>query len=451
MSRDLTAILLRPPSAGLVDAGGAPLSAGEPISTEWIESVVRSRGRPAILRVAPLPSVGLVQVEVSDVADGLPTEDPELVAALSSRGAATFLHVNHEAGQAILHGFDRGAAGEGFVGVPGAEFSEKLRARLGCDLEALHGADDQSRAGIGVVASRTAAVLPGRSIALPIGMPSALGSFAFHDRAVGQTEEAERCAFFAFDRPLVPAILATPGAELAKVIEGVMGAQRATPGDDMLDGILAALRELGDQPLRTVGPGARATAMRAIELLVLSSGRVFAGGDRVDFWDQRVLPLLSLEDINPVIDEDDLESLEASASVLHALVEVVPSSAPPGGIGSVLEGLSDRELAPLVPQLAEADSYAGSILGLQPERLTARLRELDGERLSRAVERLEAVWYQRKTGQPPEGEAFDAFRKQRAESGQADVDRVLRHLSELRIVLEVAAVNDLVVAVSFYG
>jgi hypothetical protein len=451
MSRDLTAILLKGQSSGLVDTSGAALGSADPISVEWIEQVVRSRGRPSILRVAPLPDLGLVQVEVADVSDGLPTEDPELVAALSARGSATFLHVNHEAKQAILHGFDKGTGLEGFVGEPGPEFAKQLQTRLGCDLDTLHGADDQSRAGIGVVASRTAALLPGRSIALPIGMPSSLGSFQFHDRGIGKGEQAERIAFFAFDRPLVPAIMSTPGVELAKVIETVVGGGRATLGDDTLDGILEALRALGTKPVRDAEPSQRPATLRAVELLVLSSGRVFAGGDRLDYWDERLLPLLSLGDTAPVIDEGDLETFAAADSVLHALVEVVPSAAPPGGIGSVLEGISDRELGPLVPQLAVDGDYAGSILGLQPDRLVAMLRGLDGDRLSMLVERLEKVWFERKHKQPPEGEPFEAFRKHNAERGQTDVDRALRHLSELRIVLEVAAVNDLVVAISFYG
>jgi hypothetical protein len=451
MDRDLTAILLKPESTGLVDASGAPMTPAEPISAEWIEQTVRARGRPALLRVAPLPAVGLVQVEVCDVTDGLPTEDPELVAALSKRGSATFVHINHEAGQAIIHGFKAGVGGEGFVGVPGADFATQLQTWLGCDLEALHGADDQTRAGLGVVASRTAALLPGRSLMLPVGMPSALGSFAFHDRAIGSDEQAERCSFFAFDRPLVDAIVATSGTQLAKIVEGVVGSGGSMLGEDLFTNVKNVLRSLGEKPLTAAEPAARPDILRAVELLVLSSGRVFAGGDRVDYWDERVLPLLSIGGGEPVIDADDLETLESAESSLHALVEIVPSAAPPGGIGTVLEGVADRELSPLVPQLAADGGYAGSILALDPQRITQLLRDLDGDRLSDAVERVEHAWYQKTTSKAAEGEAYDAFRRQRLERGQPDVDRVLRHLSELRIVLEVAAVNDLVVAISFYG
>ena len=452
MSRDLTAILVRPKGSSLVDLHGRPAgAAADEITPEWVESVVRERGRPAILRIAPLAQVGLVQVEIADIADGLPLEDPELVAALSKRGAATFVHVNHEAGQAIVHGFDAGEGLPGFVGAPGVDFTAQLQARLGCDLDALHAADDQSRAGIGIVASRTAAVLPGRSLALPVGMPSALGSFVFHDRAIGDAGEAERCIFLGFDRPLTEALLGTPGAELAKVIEAIGQSGQTLLDPEATTSLIATLRALGDRPMVTADPAARPELVRAAEALVLSSGRVFSAGDRVDFWNDRVLPLLSLADVEPVIEAGELEELERAESVLHALIEVVPSAAPPGGAGSVLESIADRELQPLLPPLAEDGQYAGSVLTLRPERLLEQLRTLDGDRLSKAVARLEHAWYRAKSGQPPEGEGFEAFRKALGERGQADVDRVLRHLSELRVVFEVAAVNDLTIAIAFYG
>src|SRR5262249_46050138 len=154
-----------------------------------------------------------------------------------------------------------------------------------------------------------------------------------HDRAIGSDEQAERCAFFAFDRPLVGAIVATAGAEVAKIVEGVVGAGAGMLGEDLLARVTKGLRALGDKPLAEAEPAARPDLLRAVELLVLSSGRVFAGGDRVDYWDGRVLPLLSIGGGDPVIEDDDLEALAAAESSLHALVEIVPSASPPGGAG----------------------------------------------------------------------------------------------------------------------
>ncbi len=455
MGKDLTAILL---STAMSTTGSTTKlivspSGGETTSLtpEFIEETVRKRGRPVLLRIAPLDKLGLTQVEVCDVNDGLPSEDPELVAQLSVRNPVTFVHVNHEADQAIIHSFDDGKAGESFIGKPGPEFEQKLVDRLGHGLEALHAADDQSRAGIGIIASRTAALLPGRTLPLPMGMPSALGSFAFHDSGGDPNEEVERCAFFAFDRPLVDALSNTPGNELAGVVEASSAQRKGADEDPNTKQIISVLRALGDRTLKDAEPADRPMLVRAIEMLVLGSGRIFAGGDRATYWDERILPLLSLKDSEPVVDNDDLDALTETESLLHALVEVVPYDSPPGGPGEVIESIGNAELSPLLPQLAVGGSYAGSVLRLDATRLRDAVRQLDGERLSSAVAKLERAWYSRKTGQAPEGDAFQAFRRERGEPGQPDIDRVLRHLSELRIVLEVAEVNDLDVALAFYG
>jgi len=137
--------------------------------------------------------------------------------------------------------------------------------------------------------------------------------------------------------------------------------------------------------------------------------------------------------------------------VLHALVEVVPTKAPPGGAGQVLESIADAELQPLLPDFAEEGTYAGSILQLDPSRLLDALRTLDSDKLSKAVAQLEAVWWAKKTNKPAEGDEYAAFRREHAQKGQPDLDRALRHLSELRVVFEVAQANDLTVALAFYG
>src|SRR5438445_9999991 len=55
------------------------------------------------LRRKPLPSLGLLQVELFDGA-GAFRVDPALVMALSEDGRrATFVHLNRSAGQALLH------------------------------------------------------------------------------------------------------------------------------------------------------------------------------------------------------------------------------------------------------------------------------------------------------------------------------------------------------------
>src|SRR6266404_5438100 len=118
MPKDLTAVLL--PAGQLTD--------------ETIRKLVAERDAPSYLRVVPLSSVGLIQVEIHEGAQGLPAEDPELVSKLSRGGRAVFVHLNHQAGQAIIHGIRDGQPDEGFAGAPGDEAAAKLREALGRDL-----------------------------------------------------------------------------------------------------------------------------------------------------------------------------------------------------------------------------------------------------------------------------------------------------------------------------
>src|SRR6476619_7126173 len=132
------------------DLTGILLPAGQ-LDEKTIRQTVAQRGYGDIwMRVAPLEKVKLVQVEVHDGKQGLPCEDPELVNQLSKGGRAVFLHVNHQAKQAIVHGFVDGNAQEGFAGAPGPEFEAKLKELLGTDLafEQIVNADDGSRLGI---------------------------------------------------------------------------------------------------------------------------------------------------------------------------------------------------------------------------------------------------------------------------------------------------------------
>src|SRR3954452_8586679 len=68
MANDLTCVLV---PAGQLDEAR-------------VHAIVLASGRTeAIVRVAPLPAVNLMQIEVHDARRGLPTEDPALVAAFS--------------------------------------------------------------------------------------------------------------------------------------------------------------------------------------------------------------------------------------------------------------------------------------------------------------------------------------------------------------------------------
>src|SRR2546421_207896 len=82
---------------------------------------------------------------------------------------------------------------------PGEEFTARLRAEAGADLPSLHAADDGTRLGIGVAASNTVALYKQRALVVPVGTPTGLDSFRFHDRGDALEDRQERVAFFAFD------------------------------------------------------------------------------------------------------------------------------------------------------------------------------------------------------------------------------------------------------------
>jgi hypothetical protein len=436
MLRDLTAILL-------------PLGQKAPEEVE--RAVVERRPGDVYLRVQPLPKVGLLQVEVCDGRRGLPCEDPELVAHLSMAGRAAFVHVNHSAGQALVHAFQGGAAGEGFAGAPGEAFAAKLRAAVGAGLDEIVAADDGSRFGIGVAASNTVALLRGTRLVVPEGSPTGLNSFAFHDRGAGLSAGAERLAWFAFDAAAVERRAAgTPARELAASLmaapAGMFGPLESARGE-----VVERLGRLEEtQTLEALIAGEHGMAVRALELCALEAARVFAGGDRLWFWDERVLPMFSLSAGDPVIEPSEVEDLDESPSILAAMVEVLPWAAPPAGEGSMLAGISDTELGPLGRWARPGEEYAGAIFRLRPERLLEEVRRLDGPSLTRAIERFERAWYRAARPGQPEGDAFDTWRRTKAEEGAADVERFLADWAELRFVLELAAANRLDVGLLFY-
>ena len=270
--KDLTAILL--PEGQLTD--------------DQIRQIVFQRGQgDCWVRVQPLAAVKLVQVEVHDGEQGLPSEDPELVAHLSKGGWAAFVHVNHQASQAIVHGFADGAPGAGFAGAPGPDFDAKLREALKgpLTLPEISAADDGSRIGIGVASTHTVAIVRGQGLGVPPGTPTGFHSFAFHDAGAGVDEEDERLAFFAFDPRFRDMLWTRGGKELAEALD------KAPPGffgplEPLRSTVPEALRALGEQAPQA----AQLTDVRVLELITLAAARVISGSVSGALSDSRSLP-----------------------------------------------------------------------------------------------------------------------------------------------------------------
>ncbi len=429
--KDLTAILL--PLGQLTD--------------EQIRRVVFEKGVGDVLvRVAPLEAVKLQQVEVHEAKEGLPCEDPDLVGRLSANGWAAFVHVNHSASQAIVHGFVQGKPLDGFAGAPGPEFDAKLKEAVQAEvtLDQITAADDGSRMGIGVTSTRTMAIIRGAPLIVPPGTPTDFNSFVFHDRGAGMDEEGERLAMLTFDPRVARLLWTTPGRELsANLIAAPPGFYG--PLEAVRDAAADVLAPLGDRTPEQAG----LTDVRTLELCVLAAGRAFAGGDLREYWDERVLPMFALSG-DPVIEPSEVEDLDDCDSVLHAMVEVQPFAAPPGGEGTLLQSLGDDELAPLAPWAKPGEEYRGTMFLLQPQRLLTLVRSLDGLKMRAAMEKFERAWYRAARPGQPEGDALDNFKRAKAEEGKADIERFLRDWTELRICLEIGAANQFQVALLFY-
>lgn len=392
------------------------------------------------LRVKALGGqLALTQIELLD-AGGLPRIDPALVAALSDGDRrAVFVHVNHPAKQALVHRFVAAKEIEGWLGDP-AELDGKLREAIGRSLDEILAGDDGTRAGFGQAASSTTCSSRARRLVVPPGTPTALGSFAFHDRAAGSS--SDRVALVAFDaRAARTAWSTATGAELAARV-GSLTANRVGP----LGGVLAQARDslaaIGDATPEAAG----LADVTALELVTLTESYVYGGGEGVSFVDERLLPLFSLSSGDPAIDDDEeAAELEARASVLEAMGEVLPYASPEG---SVLEQIDDGELTPLAPWARPGEEYVGSIFLLDGERLRRLLTAMDGPDLAARVDRFYRVWW--RAGHEASA-GFDEWRAALDAKGAADVQRFFAAWAEWRALLGMAAANQLQTALVFYG
>jgi hypothetical protein len=483
MPNDLTAILLPLPPRG-------------PEPNDILNLVAQHAGPAVWVRLYPLTPMGLHQLEVLEGPSGLPSVAPSLVSALSENdGKALFVHVNHEAQQAILHAFEDGAEVDSYIGGPGEEFAGKMNHLVGYSVDELVAADDGTRVGFGQTASRSAALVRGRLLIVPPGTPTGLGSFAFHDtghdrpgaeepdedeaeeengepaQAAAPEDEDEdeeldeedtgiRVAFFAYDHELIAhAWNEMPGEQLAQVL--------ATAPPDVLGPLYGLREEIAEILGRLRTPPGKELLhpiahTRAFEMLALSHAGAYAGGDAARYLSERVLPLLCAISTPPVIDKDEVEDLMELDSVLTMMAEVLPCPKPPGGYGPIVEALGNSELGALVPWARESEEYEGVVFRVHPERLLKLCRDLDMHQLGTYLDRFCRVLYEAHTGKaparPPEDgapaaltEEYVAWRRTIEQRSATDLNRFLTAWAELRLVLEMAALNSLAVGMIVYA
>ena len=394
------------------------------------------------LRMRPLPSLGLAQIELFGEG-GMPHVDPALVLALAGADhRAVFIHYTKNGNQGVVHAFASGKQVEGWVG-GAAEFPERFTAIFGIPFSELLAADDGTRHGIGAAASSTIALVRGRTLTVPLATPTMLGTFGFHDRAAGM-DEGDRVALVAFDAEAFRSAWQTvTGDELAARIkslpENVLGPLAATR-----DQVVATFAALGDDTPES----AELRSVHAAELAALSESYVFAAGEATTFVDGRVLPIFSLTADNLALgDAAEAEQLEQAKSVLAAMVEVLPFRSPEG---TMFEQLEDNEVRPLAPWARPGEEYVGSVFMLHGDRVRQLLGSLNDRTMADRVESFYRAWWQARTGEP-EGVAYENWHRQLDERGAPDVQRFLTALAEWRTVLELAHKNSLQPALVFYG
>jgi len=454
MPADLTAILLPLPPRGL-----------QP--NDVVSVVAQNAPAAAWLRLVPFEQHEIHQLEVMDGQTGLPSVSPALLNALSQNGGKSlFIHVNHAAKQALMHAFEDGIEVASYSGEPTDAFLDEFKSLVGMTIDEVAAADDGTRVGFGQAASRTAAVVRGRLLMVPMGTPTGMGNFLFHDRGHDRIEpgadrsddgdaaesEATRVAFFAFDGGLIQqAFGEMPGKQLAQVITGA---------PQEIVGPLIALRDATSKMLsQTDSPPGRsdkhpAWHTHAFELLALCHAGVYSGGDTLRYIDQKVLALLNIGDATPIIDADDAEELQSLPSLLDAMIEVLPCPKPPAGYGPLLEMIGPDEIGALVPWAKPGEPYDGAVFLVKPDRLLQLVRSLDGNKLAQRLERFSRALYTALNGAPDDeaGEkAYVEWRSAHEQRSRADIERFLTAWAELRMVFEIAAANQMNIGVIVYA
>ena len=451
MPADLTAILLPLPPRGL--------------SPDQVVNLVASNGGAASwVRLCPFDKLEIHQLEVLEGNSGLPAVSPALLVALSNNGGkAMFVHVNHQAKQVLLHAFEDGIEVKSFRGEPSDEFAELFKELVGYTVDEIVAADDGTRLGFGQAASRTAAISRGRLLLVPTGTPTGLGTFTFHDRGHDRPsnlqitdaddddddKDTTRVAFFAFDGGLIQQALGeVPGAQLAQVVSSAP-VEVVGPLIELRDAVAAQLGQLS-------GPLGQAAEhpvwhTHALEMLALAHSGIYSGGDTAKFVDEKLLAVLAIGDAVPVVDADDAEELEEMPSIIDALIDVLPCPKPPGGYGPLLENLGPEELGALVPWANPNEPYDGTVFVVRTDRLLPLMRSFDGNKLGQRLERFCRALYTARYGAVDNEEAYRKWRAEQEQKSRQDIERLLTAWAELRIVLELASVNQLTVGLLVYG
>ena len=139
------------------------------------------------------------------------------------------------------------------------------------------------------------------------------------------------------------------------------------------------------------------------------------------------------------------------ASVLDAMIEVLPCPKPPGGYGPLFENIGPEEIGALVPWAKPGQPYDGAVFLLKPDRILELARSFDANRLGQRLEKFCRALYSAKVGDDVVEEEYLKWRSEWEQKSQKDIERLLLSWAELRVVCEIAAQNRLNVGLAVYG
>lgn len=412
----------------------------------------------------------LIQIEIYDLSEGVPIFAEEIGPKLSQAAALSLVvGIDESDDEAALMLCQNGEQAFAWAGsqeefqaeddegneLKGAEgFRHVFKELIGHGFEDFLAACPRNDEAREVADEHTDLLLRGRFMGLPEGFPRIGDLFIFHqedelddDEREGDhdDDEQDQVALVLLDLRLTQVLWTESTAqEVSQFLQAIEPIKGKVLGP--LAGDLEAAKEwVASQPPSRPLEQAPHPDLTTYEVLAMATALAFTGGTSTQRFDERLLPLLSLGEgqITGSIVKDSLEDIE-ELGVLSAMAEVLPYSVPEG---ELLECFADEELRPLADWAVQGNQYEGSLLRVDIQRVAELLQQFDVDTLKAKAEAFGRAWFEAAPGSVTSYDAWQAVRPQ----DEADWDRLLIQVGELRLVISLLSVNNLQPALLFYG
>lgn len=413
----------------------------------------------------------LLQLELYDLEDGTPVFVEQLLFALSDDGkSALHLSVDSDDGVVALQCFSDQTPQIRWSDRPANFKSENVdppgerpypQGEAGLDqmlTDEMHVSWNElqtmtvSEEAADVADESTALLLRGRIVKPPNGQLRDGSLHSFHETDITSDGEEDHLALIALEpKALEDLWTQQPAGQVLGFLQMI-----STVRQKVLGPLAHVLNEVGlhiegggqlDKPLVE----AEHPELLNYEILAMSTAVAYWGGIPVNYFDERLIPLLSIceSEINESALADALPEIE-DLGLLSAMTEVLPYSAPEG---SLLESFDDTEVAPLAPWAVKDDSYEGTLFLLNTERLLTMLQRFDETQLQSKANAFLQIWAKLRFP-PDEGGAegdLESWLVEREDLDNNDWQDQVHLLNRLRAILEFSKLNELKPALFFYG